>query len=102
MNAVELKALNELLENECGWRVEIGVSPVSGEEFFRVYEGEPDDAWSDEAQPSPERSPGTFVGVMPICTTFGAFVSSGALCQYYYQRGLSAHNGTESELSGSD
>ncbi|GID03071.1 hypothetical protein [Pseudomonas sp. 008] len=96
MNTVELKALNELLENECGWRVEIGVSPAGGEEFFRIYEGLP-----DEAKPNPERSPGTFVGVMPICTTFGAFVSSGALCQYYYQKGLNAHDDAKSELSGS-
>jgi hypothetical protein len=84
MNAVELKALNELLEKECGWRVELGVLPAGGEEFFRVYEAQP-----DESQPKSERSSGNFVGVMPMCTTYAAFVSSGALCQYYYLKGES-------------
>lgn len=80
MNAAELIELNELLENECGWRVEIG-QYAGGGEFFRVFTTRPDDALINMD---------TFVGVMPICTSFGAFVSSGALCQHYYQKGLGA------------
>lgn len=90
MNASELKALNDLLEKECGWLVEIGVSPVGGEEFFRVYEAFIDHTLADADGLNPEPCRGTFVGVMPICTTLGAFLSSGSLCQYYYQKGLSA------------
>lgn len=77
MNVVELKALNDLLGSECGWRVEIG-EYAGGDDFFRVFLARPDDGLSDTDG---------FVGVMPICTTFGAFVGAGALCQYYYQRG---------------
>lgn len=77
MNTVELKALNDLLGAECGWRVETGGN-AGGEEFFRVFMIRPNDD-SDDTD--------GFVGVMPICTTFGAFVSAGALCQYYYQKG---------------
>ncbi|GFZ73580.1 hypothetical protein PSE10C_43220 [Pseudomonas amygdali pv. eriobotryae] len=36
MNAAELAELSELLESECGWRVEIGLN-ASGSEFFRVF-----------------------------------------------------------------
>ena len=80
MNAAELTELNELLQSECGWRVEIGLN-ASGGEFFRVFATGRCDACADID---------TFVGVMPICTTFGAFVSSGALCQHYYHKGQSA------------
>lgn len=105
MNKSELKALNRLLKEECGWLVEIGVSPASGDEFFRVYEARPDTDTDTDTHTGAERTQanatrlrseptrGAFVGVMPICTTLAALVSSGALCQYYYQKGLSArHN----------
>jgi hypothetical protein len=92
MSASELKALNDLLEKECGWLVELAVSPVGGEEFFRVYEAFPDHTPADADGPNPEPSRGAFVGVMPMCTTPGAFLSSGSLCQYYYQKGLSARD----------
>lgn len=102
MNESELKALNGLLKEECGWLVEIGVSPASEEEFFRVYEALPNtntntntDNGAERTQASrtgrrSEPTRGAFVGVMPICTTLAALVSSGALCQYYYQKGLNA------------
>lgn len=98
MNKSELKALNELLKEECGWLVEVGVSPASGEEFFRIYEARPDtdtDTGAERTQASATRlysepTRGVFVGVMPICTTLAALVSSGALCQYYYLKGLNA------------
>lgn len=96
INESELKALNGLLKEECGWLVEIGVSPASGEEFFRVYEALPDtDTGAERTQASrtgrrSEPTRGAFVGVMPIVTTLAALVSSGALCQYYYQKGLNA------------
>ena len=106
MNKSELKALNELLEEECGWLVEIGVSPASGEEFFRVYEARSDTdtdtgAGAERTQASATRlrsepTRGAFVGVMPICTTLAALVSSGALCQYYYQKGLNARHNPKS------
>ncbi|MGP5445902.1 hypothetical protein, partial [Pseudomonas helleri] len=106
MNKSELKALNSLLKEECGWLVEIGVSPASGDEFFRVYEARPDtdtdtdtDAERTQANATRLRSEptrGAFVGVMPICTTLAALVSSGALCQYYYQKGLNARHNPKS------
>ncbi|XYQ96389.1 hypothetical protein ACTABX_07075 [Pseudomonas syringae] len=106
MNRSELKALNDLLEEECGWLVEVGVSPASGEKFFRVYETRPDtnanaNANAERTQASANRlhsesTRSAFVGVMPICTTLGALVSSGALCQYYYQKGLNARCDTPS------
>ena len=100
MNAVELRELNDVLENECGWRVEIGVSPVSGEEFFCVYEALPDERRACGAQVDAERLKLSFVGVMPICSTLGAFVSSAALCQYYYQKGRSEFHRSASEFLG--
>jgi hypothetical protein len=90
MNTSELIALNDLLHKECGWLVEVGVSPVDGEEFFRVYEAFLNHTPADADRPNPEPTRGMFVGVMPICTTLGAFIGSGALCQYYYQKGLNA------------
>lgn len=90
MNTSEIKVLNDLLEKECGWLVEVGVSTADGEEFFRVYEAFLAHTPSDANRPNPEPSRGAFVGVMPICTTLGALISSGALCQYYYQKGLNA------------
>ncbi|MGE8462377.1 MAG: hypothetical protein ACN6P0_15070 [Pseudomonas capeferrum] len=106
MNKSELKALNDLLKEECGWLVEVGISPASGEKFFRFYEARPDHDHESDSQakrtrastttPHQEPSPGAFVGVMPICTTLGALVSSGALCQYYYQKGLKASSATAS------
>ena len=100
MNKSELKALNELLKEECGWLVEVGVSPASGEEFFLVFEARPDTD-TERTQGSATRldskpTKGAFVGVMPICTTLGALVSSGSLCQYYYQKGLDACRNTPS------
>lgn len=108
MNKAELKPLNELLKEECGWLVEVGVSPGSGEEFFCVYEACPDTDTDTDININAERpqasatrlhsepTRGAFVGVMPICTTLAALVSSGALCQYYYQKGLSARRNTPS------
>ena len=56
MNRSELKALNDLLEEECGWLVEVGVSPASGEKFFRVYETRPDtNANAERTQASANR-----------------------------------------------
>jgi hypothetical protein len=82
MNAAELTALNELLDIECGWRVEIGQNACGGE-FFRVFSTVPNEDRADI---------NTFVGVMPTCTTVGAFVSTGALCQHYYLKGLNVRD----------
>ncbi|MGU9838268.1 hypothetical protein ACU683_14190 [Pseudomonas salmasensis] len=87
MNAAELTALNELLDSECGWRVEIG-RYADGGEFFRVFSTVLNEARADID---------TFVGVMPICTTGGAFVSTGALCQHYYLKGLSVRDASKVE-----
>jgi hypothetical protein len=87
MNAVELRELNDVLEEECGWQVQLGVSPATGEEFYCVYEFR--NAESPGTELNSERVLTSFVGVMPICTTLGAFVSTASLCQHYYQKALS-------------
>lgn len=77
MDRVQLRALNLALKKECGWRVEVGVSTHDGLEFLRLFEHRPLSKKADD----------TFIGVMPICTTLSALVSSAGLCDFYYQKG---------------
>jgi len=84
VDRVQLRALKLTLKKECGWRVEIGVSPHDGHEFLRLY----------EHSPLSKKEHDTFIGIMPICTTLSALVSSAGLCNFYYQKGMGAEKTT--------
>lgn len=79
MTEEQLQEINSYLRDQCGWELEVGVSPHDASEFFRVYRLQKDGI---------DKSDKVFMAAMPIGTPIGVFACCASLCKHYYQLGL--------------
>lgn len=79
MTEQQLQEINCYLREQCGWELEVGISPHDTSEFFRVYRLQKNGFGKYEK---------VFMAAMPIGTPVGVLACSASLCKHYYQLGL--------------